>query len=338
MSFETASKAIDRMFSLHEADHSSFHILFTGGEPFMEFELIKNILGYCKSKYKDKTIFYKAVSNGTLIHDEIQNWLWSNKDLFQIELSLDGTIENHNLSRTNSFQKIDFPFFYKFADPLNISTVISPESLDKMAENIIFLEQKGAHVKAVFADGMDWPKLQTSKILSTQLAELIEYYLKNPNIRVFNMLSLATSALESLSLPQKCSPGIHSNAVDIHGDIFPCHRCSPYYNNGGWKISEEDLKLKNISILDEACHDCYVKNICNACPASIASLKNKPEQKQIRCQLSKILFYANASFHLRLLKECPRHNFLKNRSKENKLAMLKASKFILEHLNPEMAF
>lgn len=86
-------------------------ILFHGGEPFIAFQRIKDICEWLwAQEWPTKYICY-ATTNGTLIHNEVKEWLMKNKERFIVGLSLDGTREMHNRNRSNSYDKIDIPFF-----------------------------------------------------------------------------------------------------------------------------------------------------------------------------------------------------------------------------------
>lgn len=338
MPLATACHEIDKAVAQHLQPNGALHILLMGGEPFLEFELIKQLVAYVQTKYTGYPILFKAVTNGTLVHHEVQKWLVGHQDIFQVELSLDGVETNQNKYRSNSFGSIDIPFFtQKLSHPV-VSTVIIPETLESLADNIIFLTELGFKVKAVTADGVDWTMNGYTDTLARQLMILIEYYLKHPQLYPFNLLSLATYCVTGGYHLPKCKPGIHSGSVSTSGETYACHRCSSFYNTGTWKIPAEDIELKGVEFLNEACVNCCVKDICNTCPASIASVRNNLNQSEMSCRLSKIFFYANALFHLRLLTECPGHIFFTNRDANQKKMMLIGARTILEHLNPDIPF
>ena len=110
MDFDTAKNIIDKEIQNREM-FEGFEFDLFGGEPFLEFELIKQITEYVCEKLcgYPHTIF--LTTNGTLVHGEIQKWLLKHKDCVVCGLSLDGTREMHNINRSNSFDKIDIDFF-----------------------------------------------------------------------------------------------------------------------------------------------------------------------------------------------------------------------------------
>ena len=74
MPVETALEIVEREMTAN--DGSNFVcIYYFGGEPFLQFETIRQIHSYLKSKTWSKGWFGFSTTNGTLVHDEIQDWL-----------------------------------------------------------------------------------------------------------------------------------------------------------------------------------------------------------------------------------------------------------------------
>lgn len=98
MSKETAIKAIDFLVQ-HSTENDEITVDFYGGEPFLNFEVIKSTIDYC-NQIKDRGIRkfdYKLTTNGTVMNDEIIEFLRSRR--LSIGVSLDGPKENHNFNR-----------------------------------------------------------------------------------------------------------------------------------------------------------------------------------------------------------------------------------------------
>lgn len=112
MTFEMAKEIIVRELT-NDDEYDTVCIDFFGGEPFLEFKLIKDICAFIKNESWSKKYFFTTSTNGTLVHGEIQEWLFKNKNIFECGLSLDGTKEMHNINRPYSYEKIDIDFFSK---------------------------------------------------------------------------------------------------------------------------------------------------------------------------------------------------------------------------------
>lgn len=96
MSFETAKKAID--FYLARSDKAdAIYVSFYGGEPLLEFELIKQCVNYTLEHKGDKTVGFPMTTNGTLLTEEVIKFLVKHK--FTLMISLDGDKESHDVNR-----------------------------------------------------------------------------------------------------------------------------------------------------------------------------------------------------------------------------------------------
>lgn len=115
MTLEVAYKQIDSIIASAE-NTTLIRFLFMAGEPFLAFDVIKGCVQYVREKYSTRgNISFKAVSNGTLVHGEIQKWLLENRDLFEIVISLDGNETTQNSHRGVSFDKIDLDYVQAFS-------------------------------------------------------------------------------------------------------------------------------------------------------------------------------------------------------------------------------
>lgn len=97
MSKETAFDSVD--YLIENSDEDDIFITFFGGEPLLNFKLIKEVVDYCKYKEsKSKKKFkYSITTNGTLINEEIEKFLKDNQ--FVIQISIDGKRDKHNANR-----------------------------------------------------------------------------------------------------------------------------------------------------------------------------------------------------------------------------------------------
>jgi Arylsulfatase regulator (Fe-S oxidoreductase) len=106
MSFEVAKKSIDYYYELHKKRVENGikkdpAVTFYGGEPFLEIDLLNNIIGYCKEKGYNFTFF--VTTNGTLMNDKIINFIIENNII--VAFSLDGNKDNHDRNRLLSNDK-----------------------------------------------------------------------------------------------------------------------------------------------------------------------------------------------------------------------------------------
>ena len=98
MSFDTARSILDNFYSSSKPGDTVLIEVF-GGEPFTNFELIKQIDDYVMTMYGDRNTFFETTTNGTLVHGEVQEWLKERKERYMVSLSLDGTETMQNKNR-----------------------------------------------------------------------------------------------------------------------------------------------------------------------------------------------------------------------------------------------
>ena len=70
MDIDTIKKILDE--ALNDERFNEYEIDFFGGEPFLEFELMKETMKYVYDTYPNKLMLFTATTNGTLVHGEIQ--------------------------------------------------------------------------------------------------------------------------------------------------------------------------------------------------------------------------------------------------------------------------
>lgn len=94
MDAETAERAVDIALQSPE-EYMSFE--FQGGEPLLNYEIIRHIIEYTEEKRQDKSIDYNVVSNLTLLTDEMLDFFC--KYRVSISTSVDGCELVHNMNR-----------------------------------------------------------------------------------------------------------------------------------------------------------------------------------------------------------------------------------------------
>lgn len=96
MNWETAKKAID-IFRDNSTDTDKLSIGFYGGEPLIAFPLIKKAVEYAEKLFEGKEINFSMTTNGTLMTDEIIEYIVSHQ--MTIMFSIDGPAKIHDISR-----------------------------------------------------------------------------------------------------------------------------------------------------------------------------------------------------------------------------------------------
>lgn len=162
LDFSIAKNIID-FFVLKEWQEKT--ISFFGWEPFLEFDLMKNIVGYAKQKFaeKNKKLHFKIATNFLLINQEKLDFLLENN--FEIHISFNWKREINNKMRDNSTDLLLRNFEkYLTNDLKNNVTILfafSNKEIEKLYENIEFIYllwfQK-IHLEMIFGKKYHWNK------------------------------------------------------------------------------------------------------------------------------------------------------------------------------------
>lgn len=304
MSFETARAIIDKEFC-EEKKYNEIALDFFGGEPFLYFDLIKQIDEYIKSlNYKGEYILF-ATTNGTLVHGEIQEWLLERKDYFICGLSYDGTPQMQDINRSNSSSKIDLDFFKKAYPGQGIKMTISKDTLPTLSDGVIYLQEKGFEVFCNLAYGVDWSDEINKEILSNELMKLINYYLAHPEYPPCSILNTSISNI-AISKEQKkfirsCGAGVGTIAYHIDGTSYPCQFFMPLSVGKEKAKAALDIKFYDEEIPEELiegkCVSCAAQSVCPTCfGANYAATGNMYTHDDNYCKLTKIIIQARSFF------------------------------------------
>ena len=98
LDFETGKKAIDFLIEKSKGRHN-LELDFFGGEPLMNFEVVKQIVEYARSleKEHDKLFRFTITTNGMLLDDAKIDYI--NREMSNVVLSIDGRREVNDRMR-----------------------------------------------------------------------------------------------------------------------------------------------------------------------------------------------------------------------------------------------
>lgn len=295
MDFETAKKIIDKELKADDG-YDNILIEFFGGEPFLEFELLRKIHEYIYQQNTAKSILCFATTNGTLITPTIKKWLSENRKTMCCGISLDGTPEMHNVNRNNSFFKIDLSFFKNLWPLQSCKMTISPQTIPFLADGILFLSSLGYVITASFAQGVEWDTSST-KVLTQELDKLVRYYANSDDpicdfLKVrFDLLAYPNSNITT----KWCGCGKELNAYDVQGNRYPCQGFAPQTLGENLEFMGADETFFN-GFVDEGCMGCTMLPICPTCyAANYQRCGDYKKRDMVLCEFNKAIVLASSA-------------------------------------------
>lgn len=306
MSLKTAKRAID-FFLARNRELSELFISFYGGEPLLEFELIKECVKYANSRVEGKRIRYNMTTNGTLLSDDISDYLVEND--VRISISLDGSRHEHDGNRKFANGEGSFDTIIsninrirdrhpEYARSISIMTTVNPKAeLDCVLEyfstdevfsdrNIIFNTMSEKNYEGAIEYNSTFHMIRVYEYIK-MLFSLV-YKLESEYVS-----PLVGRAKESLSRKQRdvanraqlattmhhggpCLAGVMRLFVRTDGVLFPCERVGEQLNffsigtlDGGFDLTKI-LRIMNIGTLTESeCKSCWGLRHCMLCASQL---------------------------------------------------------------------
>jgi len=314
MTLDTAKECIDWIFNnIPSYADGGVELGFIGGEPLLEFELLKDIVKYTCSKPRGTKIVFYASTNGAFLSDEIKNWFTKHKECFVLGLSLDGNKETHNMNRSNSFDAIDFNFFLRNWPEQGIKMTLSEYSLPRLAENIRFIHSIGfKEIGGVnLAEGdFDWSSDKYIKILIPQLEELVDFYVSNESLKLNQMFDkhLYTCEAKVRERRKWCGIGTGTIFFDTNGERYPCPFITPMTFSEAElsAIMDTDYTIDDNFLDDECFSECYIYSLCPTCAgANHLNYKTFKKRDKRRCRIQKLITLFSADLHAQRIVKNP---------------------------------
>lgn len=290
-------------------DGQPIEIQFMGGEPLLEFSLIKEVSEWLWNNgfdYNDNMIF--APTNGTLLTQEMKDWFIKNKNRIFLGLSFDGDISMQNENRSNSFNSIDLSFFANTWPEQSVKMTISPATVNQMADGVKFLHSNGfKYISTDLAMGNNvlWSRENLSSY-KRNLDELSEFYLSNSEIIPFSMLRLEVKKLictSDVKLAKTCGCGENLFCFDWTGKRYACHLFSPVALSVDKANRSNELYdfSKHESFRSEKCNKCILYELCSHCYGMNYICSDDVSRiSSFQCKAFKLQFVANCQYQIKL--------------------------------------
>ncbi len=286
MPLEVGKKAIDFLIEKSE-NRRNLEVDFFGGEPLMNFDVVKEIVRYARQREKacGKNFRFTVTTNGTLLTDDRIDFI--NAEMHNVVLSVDGRKEvndrvRHRVDGSGSYDAF-LPKFQKLVarrgeGQYYVRGTFTKYNLD-FAEDVLHLNRCGfdqISVEPVVAD----PKLPyaiTEEDLPAIFAEyerlanlLIQRRREHTGFNFFHFMIDLDQGPCVIKRLRGCGAGNEYCAVTPDGDVYPCHQ---FVGQEEWRMGdifsgEIDMEMKRRFAASnvygkEECRSCWAKFYCS---------------------------------------------------------------------------
>ncbi|MBE7092204.1 MAG: thioether cross-link-forming SCIFF peptide maturase [Clostridiales bacterium] len=286
MSFEVGKRALDFLIE-NSGTRRNLEVDFFGGEPLMNFQVVKDLVKYARSieKEHNKNFRFTLTTNGVLIDDDVIDFC--NKEMSNVVLSLDGRKEVHDRFRVDynnkgSYDKI-VPKFKKLVQARGNKNYYMRGTFTH--HNPDFLEDIKAMLDLGFTELSMEPvvtkKGEPSELTDEDLPVVLKQYedlaklmlKKDKENKPFTFYHYMIDLTEGPCIYKRisgCGSGTEYMAVTPWGDLYPCHQ---FVGDEKFKLGDIFNGVNNKKIIDEFlscnvyarkdCKDCWAKLYCS---------------------------------------------------------------------------
>ena len=286
MSFEVGKQALDFLVE-HSGKRHNLEVDFFGGEPLMNFQVVKDLVAYARSIEKEagKNFRFTLTTNGMLIDDEVIDF--ANREMSNVVLSLDGRKEVHDRYRVDyagngSWERI-VPKFQKLVRERGgrnyymrgTFTHHNPDFLQDIRQmlDLGFTELSMEPVVCAPDDPIALTE-EDRRIVLDQYEKLAELMLEReregrPFTFYHYMIDLSGGPCIYKRI-SGCGSGTEYMAVTPWGDLYPCHQ---FVGDEHFRLGDIWHGLDNPEVQKEfascnvyakpECRDCWAKLYCS---------------------------------------------------------------------------
>lgn len=286
MSYEVGKRALDFLVE-NSGNRRNLEVDFFGGEPLMNFDVVKQLVAYARSieKEKGKNFRFTLTTNGVLVDDDVIEF--ANRECSNVVLSLDGRKEVHDRYRVDyagngSWDKI-VPKFQKFVEARGgknyymrgTFTHANPDFLEDIKVMLDLGFNELSMEPVVCAEG------DPSALTEADLPIVMEQYEKLAELMIERdragkpftfyhyMIDLSGGPCIYKRI-SGCGSGTEYMAVTPWGDLYPCHQ---FVGEEKFKLGdiwqgvtnkETQCEFGNCNVYARPdCRDCWAKLYCS---------------------------------------------------------------------------
>lgn len=312
MSYEVGKKALDFLIA-NSSNRVNLEVDFFGGEPLMNFQVVKDLVAYGRSQEKEhnKKFRFTLTTNGMLLNDEVMEF--ANKEMANVVLSVDGRKEVHDFMRPTRNGKGSYDLiidkFKTMAELRNqtnyyVRGTFTHHNLD-FSQDVLHLADLG--FKQISMEPVVAPDEQPYAIKEEDLPKLFEEYdllakamiEREKDGKGFNFFHFMIDLTGGPCLYKRlsgCGSGTEYLAVTPWGDLYPCHQ---FVGMEEFKLGNVDTGVEKTELVDEfklcnvyakdKCKDCFARFYCSGgCAANSYNFHgNLLDAYDIGCELER---------------------------------------------------
>lgn len=314
MSYEVGRQALDFLVA-NSGSRKNLEVDFFGGEPLMDWEVVKDLVSYGRSieKEKHKNFRFTITTNGVLLNDEVMDFC--NREMHNVVMSLDGRSSVHNRMRPfrNGKGSYDLvvPKFQKFAAQRRalglqyyIRGTYTHYNLDFAADVIHFAD---LGFDQLSMEPVVAPQTEDYAIRPEDLPVLCDQYdilaremiKREKEGRGFNFFHFMIDLTGGPCVYKRlsgCGSGTEYLGVTPWGDLYPCHQFvgnEDFLLGNVWEgIKRQDIvsTFKGCNVYSrKECTNCFAKSYCSGgCAANSYNFHGRIDDVyEIGCQLER---------------------------------------------------
>lgn len=266
---DTAKAVVSDEFSRMACDGvtTSAEISYMGGEPLLNFPLIRDVSEWLWSCKREIPYELKIRTNGTLLTPEMKAWFVDNRARIGVGLSMDGLGEMNRHNRTDL--RVDWDFFTDNWPSERVRMVLFRDSVRFLADTVREMNARGVPFKAVLGEGFEWDA-EAAASLESQLLRLVPDYIDKPDeARDCGLFSFRIGdffpAHPFTDIPL-CGDSNNIIAYDVDGSPCVCHMFStPSIGREKGRWAWDSLRVRGDARMDTYCADCPLQKNCKFC-------------------------------------------------------------------------
>lgn len=287
MTFETAMNSIEMMLA-ESPDQPRYNIVFFGGEPLSNMQLIKDVIAYAEERFSviGVPVDFSLTTNATLLNEEIVAYF--QKHRVGIAISIDGPKAIHDKNRITVngngtykavTRKVEMLMRGYNARPIGARVTLTKGVTDieeiwqHLFTELGFSEVGFAPVTSGDISDYNLSEEELKQVFAS-MKKLGRHYIDEAiagrNIGFSNMHQLMTDLHEGTKKALPCGAGVGMVAIDHSGGVNLCHRFTgsdlPMFGSVTEGFDKKGLSEFIEARMDRSntgCKTCWIRNLCS---------------------------------------------------------------------------